>query len=327
TEWSYHLIQDNDPAKQELSQRVRNSVESFVKSHIDSNFILPLPNDEIDSNVECTETLFENNVSTHDNNIAASPSSSLSIVESVITPMMSNIRLSTSEPKGSEPQTHNQIRRSLSDNYEKSDKIKKTGLEPIIHDDHDSDLIANESQDNNYVVTEENFCYNLTEEPDSNNLPQTLNDSSVDIDPFNIIQQSNSRHDTSRDSEPIISPIPLTSSSNPFISPSEVIDSNINNMTQTTSNIDQIRSLGFTEEFVVVLDDGDIVVDENNHCLDDQHTLHDHINDQQQTTNDDDVISNNVEKDNSSISNIDQHDQQTNNNTATTATTSQTYLI
>mgnify|MGYP006887433099 CR=1 FL=1 len=131
TEWSYHLIQDNDPAKQELSQRVRNSVESFVKSHIDSNFILPLPGDDIDSNVECPETLFDNNsrqpsTLTNDN-ISASPSSSSAIVESIITPMMANVRLSASAPTAPRPQQmQNRIRRSLSDNYEKSDKTQVT---------------------------------------------------------------------------------------------------------------------------------------------------------------------------------------------------------
>lgn len=131
TEWSYHLIQDNDPAKQELSQRVRNSVESFVKSHIDSNFILPLPSDDIDSNVECTETLFDNcgqpSTSTNDDNNVVSSTPSSSIVESVITPMMANVRLSASAPTAPRPQQiQNRIRRSLSDNYEKSDKTQVT---------------------------------------------------------------------------------------------------------------------------------------------------------------------------------------------------------
>ncbi|XP_075585041.1 uncharacterized protein LOC124495068 [Dermatophagoides farinae] len=354
TEWSYHLIQDNDPAKQELSQRVRNSVESFVKSHIDSNFILPLPGDDIDSNVECPETLFDNNsrqpsTLTNDN-ISASPSSSSAIVESIITPMMANVRLSASAPTAPRPHSLTRIRRSLSDNYEKSDKTKKTGLEPIIHDDLDSNLIDNESNDNNYdIVTEENFRFNTTQKPKlTSSLSQTINDSS-NMETFDNITQlkSKSQHNSSRHSAPIISPVPLSSSSsssNPFIS-SEIMNAANNIMTATptaaatttTTNL-EINSLGFTEEFVVVLDDGDVVVDdENNHHLDDHpnNLNNDNHHHRQQIDNDDaddELISNDVDKENLSISNTaNEHNQTTQNITTptvtTTTSTSQMYLI
>ncbi|XP_027204956.2 uncharacterized protein LOC113798594 [Dermatophagoides pteronyssinus] len=331
TEWSYHLIQDNDPAKQELSQRVRNSVESFVKSHIDSNFILPLPSDDIDSNVECTETLFDNcgqpSTSTNDDNNVVSSTPSSSIVESVITPMMANVRLSASAPTAPRPQQiQNRIRRSLSDNYEKSDKTQKTGLELTIHDDdQDSNLTVDESNDNNYdIVTEENFLYNsTTQQPDSNNFLEEVINDSPGFHSFDNTQadELKSRNNSSaNESTLILSPIPLaSSSSNPFIS-SKIEDSNIDNMTPAT-NI-EIKSLGVTEEFVVVLDDGDIIVgnEESDHQLQDI--------EQQQTANSDDneVISNDNIADNSSISNIDEQTYQTNNNTNKT-TTSQMYLI
>src|SRR5699024_5073622 len=49
TELSYQFVRSNESAKTELSRRVRNSVESFVKSFVDTNFILPLPcDDDID---------------------------------------------------------------------------------------------------------------------------------------------------------------------------------------------------------------------------------------------------------------------------------------
>ncbi|KPM07607.1 rho guanine nucleotide exchange factor 12-like protein [Sarcoptes scabiei] len=51
TEWSYKLVENDESAKQELSERVRNSVESFVKSFIDSNFILQLPGEGENSQI------------------------------------------------------------------------------------------------------------------------------------------------------------------------------------------------------------------------------------------------------------------------------------
>lgn len=45
------MVENDESAKQELSERVRNSVESFVKSFIDSNFILQLPGEGENSQI------------------------------------------------------------------------------------------------------------------------------------------------------------------------------------------------------------------------------------------------------------------------------------
>lgn len=186
-------------------------------------------------------------------------------------------------------------------------------------------MTVDESNDNNYdIVTEENFLYNsTTQQPDSNNFLEEVINDSPGFHSFDNTQadELKSRNNSSaNESTLILSPIPLaSSSSNPFIS-SKIEDSNIDNMTPTT-NI-EIKSLGVTEEFVVVLDDGDIIVgnEESDHQLQDI--------EQQQTANSDDneVISNDNIADNSSISNIDEQTYQTNNNTNKT-TTSQMYLI